>query len=367
MRIDSLSIYRFETKLASPWITAYGADYTVEQVLFCLRSGGVEGWGEASPLNLPTYSPEYSRGVFEINRDIFAKQLLGEDIESGDDLQTRFSSIKGHYFAKSGFDLAWWDLASKLAGQPMWKFIGGTNRHPEAGADFGYQKSIDILLQKIDDVKAIAPRIKLKYGPGWGIEVIREVRKNFPDLVFHIDCNSAYTLDDLPMFKELDQYNLAMFEQPLTHDDLIDHATLQREIKTPICLDESLTTPDKARKAIQIGSCKYFNLKTGRLGGITNILKVCALAREAGIPCWIGGMLETGIGRRARLAVASLPEIGYPSDICPPRPSKLLKTPIAFDPGTMHYTLDDTTPGSGADVDIESVRDQILEEFHLDK
>lgn len=365
MRIDSLSIYRFETKLATPWITSYGADQTVEQVLFCLRSGGVEGWGEASPLNLPTYSPEYSRTVFELNRNVFAKLLLGEDIDSGDDLQRRFSFIKGNNFAKSGFDVAWWDLASKLAGKPLWKFIGGTNRHPESGADFGFQSSIDILLEKIDKVKNLAPRIKLKYGPTWGIEVVREVRRNFPDLVLHIDCNSAYTLDDLPMFKELENYNLAMIEQPLAFDDLIDHATLQREIHTPICLDESLTTPEKARKAIQINSCRYFNLKIGRLGGITNLLKVCAVARKAGIPCWIGGMLETGIGRRARLAVASLPEVSYPSDICPPKPGKLLKTPLAFDPGTMRYTLDDRTPGSGADVDIASVKDQILAEFHL--
>ena len=366
MKIDSLSIYRYETKLKQPWITAYGADYTVEQILFCLRSDGLEGWGEASPLNHPTYSPEYSKDVFAVNAELFAPLIIGKDIESGEALQKIFSFVKGHYFAKSGFDLAWWDLASKMAGVPMWKFIGGTNRHPESGADFGFQKSIDELLEKIDRVKDIAPRIKLKYGPGWGLEVLREVRKAFPKLTFHIDCNSAYTLDDLPMFREIDELGLAMIEQPLANDDLIDHAELQKAIRTPICLDESLVTPEKARKAIRIGSCKYFNLKTGRLGGITNILKVCALAREAGIPCWIGGMLETGIGRRARLAVASLPEIGYPSDICPPRPSKLLKTPIAFDPGTMRYTLDDTTPGSGADVDIESVRDQILEEFHLE-
>jgi len=365
MKIDSLSIYRYETRLKKPWITAYGADYTVEQVLFCLRSGDQEGWGECSPLNRPTYSPEYSRGAFEINREIFAPLIIGKDIRSGEELQSLFSFIKGHPFAKSGFDLAWWDLASKLAGVPLWKFIGGTNRHPESGADFGFQDSVDILLERIDHVKDIAPRIKLKYGPGWGIEVLREVRKNFPDLVFHIDCNSAYTLDDLPMFRELDELNLAMIEQPLANDDLIDHATLQHEIKTPICLDESLISPDKARKAIQIGSCKYFNLKFGRMGGVTPTLKVLDLARNAGIPCWVGGMLETGIGRWVRLAIASRPEIAYPSDISAPAPSKLLRKPIAFDPGTMHYTLDEHTPGSGADVDIESVRDRILDEFHL--
>ena len=130
MKIDSLSIYRYETKLKTPWITAYGADYTVEQVLFCLRSGGLEGWGESSPLNHPTYSPEYSKDVFAVNAELFAPLIVGKDIESGEALQKIFSFVKGHYFAKSGFDLAWWDLASKLAGVPMWKFIGGTNRHP---------------------------------------------------------------------------------------------------------------------------------------------------------------------------------------------------------------------------------------------
>ena len=365
MKIDSLSIYRYETKLKQPWITAYGADYTVEQVLFCLRSGGVEGWGEASPLNHPTYSPEYSKDVFAVNAELFAPLILGKDIDSGEELQKLFSFVKGHPFAKSGFDLAWYDLASKLAGVPMWKFVGGTNRHPESGADFGYQKTVDDLLAKIDKVKDVAPRIKLKYGPGWGLEVLKVVRKTFPKLVFHIDCNSAYTLDDLPMFREVDKLGLAMIEQPLANDDLIDHATLQKAIDTPICLDESLVTPEKARKAIQIGSCKYFNLKTGRLGGITPILKTCDLAREAGIGCWVGGMLETGIGRWARLAVASRPEVNYPSDIGAPKPSPLLRIPIEFVPGTMHYDLDETRPGSGADVDIESVRDRILDEFHL--
>ena len=365
MKIESLSMYRFVTRLKAPWVTAYGSDSTVEQIIFCLRSEGREGWGEASPLNAPTYSPEYSRGVFALNRDFFAPLLIGREIESGEELQSLLAAFKGNPFAKSGFDIAWWDLASKLAGQPLWKFVGGVNRHPESGADFGFQKSVDILLEKIAQVKGLAPRIKLKYGPGWGIEVLREVRRNFPDEVFHIDCNSAYTLADLPMFKAVDELNLSMIEQPLASDDLIDHAELQRMIKTPICLDESLVSPDKARKAVKIGSARYFNLKFGRLGGLTNLLKVCDIARENGITCWVGGMLETGIGRYIRLAAASRAEVGYPSDINPPANSGLLKKIPAFDPGTMRYTLDDQTPGSGAEVDVEFLKSNSIEEFHL--
>ena len=144
---------------------------------------------------------------------------------------------------------------------------------------------------------------------------ITAVRKAFPEMVFHIDCNSAFTLDDLPMFEQLDRYNLAMIEQPLAYDDLIDHAELQKRINTPICLDESITSLNKARKAIQIGACRWINLKPGRVGGLTNALEIHNICRAAGIPCWVGGMLESGLGASFLKALATLPNIKYPCDI----------------------------------------------------
>ena len=241
-----------------------------------------------------------------------------QDIQSGRELQERLSGIKGNYFAKAAFDLAWWDLHAKKLGKPLWKIIGGTDPTVEAGADFGIMESINVLIETIARaVRQGYKRVKLKCCPGWDLEMIDAVRKEFPETTFHIDCNSAYTLDDLDMFKRIDRYGLAMIEQPLGYDDLIDHAALQAHIDTPICLDESITSPDKTRKALSIKACRWINIKPGRVGGITPALVIHDICREAGIPCWIGGMLESAVGASHCLALATLPNIRYPSDIFP--------------------------------------------------
>ena len=170
-------------------------------------------------------------------------------------------------------------------------------------------------VQKVVD--AGYPRIKLKYCPGWELEMVRALRSNFPKVTIHIDCNSAYTLKDLEMFRRLDRYGLAMIEQPLAHDDLLDHATLARQIETPICLDESITSVEKARKAIEARACRWVNIKPVRVGGLTAALKINALCASAGIPCWVGGMLETAIGASHCTAMATLPNMGYPCDVFP--------------------------------------------------
>ena len=293
--------------------------------------------------------------------------LLGKDIQSGDQLQNMLKFIKGNPFAKSGFDMAWWDLAAKMNNTPLWKYIGGVNKTFACGADFGIQDSLGMLIDKVGKaVKAGYPRIKLKFGPGWDINMLSVVRHEFPKQVFHIDCNSAYTLADIALFKEVDKFGLAMIEQPLAYDDLIDHAELQKQIKTPICLDESLTSPDNARKAIWIGAGKVFNLKPPRLGGITPLLKVHDMAAAAGIPCWIGGMIETGLGLYTLLAAGSLSNITYPSDIFPAK--------LFFREGILKKELDHSScpcfelpevPGSGAEIDMEKLEKATCAEFHL--
>jgi O-succinylbenzoate synthase len=244
--------------------------------------------------------------------------LIGQDIHSGKELQEKLTWVKGNFFAKAGFDLAWWDLYAKLQNKPLWQIIGGKSPEVEAGTAFGILDSIDTLLEKIDAaVNAGFKRIKLKYSREWGLEIIRIVRSHFPKETFHIDCNSSFSLDDLQMFKDLDRFELAMIEQPLACDDLLDHAKLQSQIETPICLDESITSPDKARKAIQIGACRWINIKLGRCGGITNALEICRIASEAGIPCWVGAMLESALGQSHSLSFATLENIKYPSSISP--------------------------------------------------
>lgn len=355
MKIEKIDIYRVAMPLIYPFRTAFGNDDTIDSVLVRMGCGEHSGWGEAAPWKIPAYSPENAACQFLLSRDILTPLLLGQDIGSGQDLQDRLSGIKGNFFAKAGFDLAWWDLDARMRGVPLWQSIGGSGPTIQVGADFGIMESVSLLLDTIAEaIDAGYPRVKLKYRPGWELDMIKAVRARFPDMTFHVDCNSAYTLDDLPMLKALDDYGLAMIEQPLSHDDLIDHATLQSRIETPVCLDESITSPVKARQAIQIGACRWVNIKPGRVGGITNALVIHELCRDAGIPCWIGGMLESAVGAQHCVALATLDNIKYPSDIFPT--SRFYKRDLAVPPMEHSAPAQFTAlnaPGIGTEPDPE--------------
>ena len=363
MKIDSIEIIRVAMPLISPFTTAYGSDDTIESVLVKLTSGDLHGWGESCPLKAPTYSPECAAAQFVVSREFVAPLLIGQDLSSGPEVQERLSPLKGNFFAKGGFDMAWWELHARQRGEPLWKTIGGLGPTIETGADFGVMDSLDDLLKAIGTaVESGYKRVKLKYKPGWGLNMVEVVRKEFPDMAFHVDCNSFYTLDDLDMFKELDQHNLAMIEQPLSNDDLIDHATLQAAITTPICLDESITSVQKARKAIQIKSCGWVNIKPGRVGGITNALAINKFCGESGIPCWIGGMLESAVGAAHCLALATLPNIGYPCDIFPSDRfyERDLGVPETHHSGPAQFTASDK-PGVGVEPDPDRLEEYLLE------
>jgi O-succinylbenzoate synthase len=368
MKIESIEIVRVAMPLISPFTTAYGSDDTIESVLVKLTSGETHGWGESCPLKAPTYSPECAAAQFVVSREFVAPLLLGQDISAGQELQQRLSPLKGNYFAKGGFDMAWWDLHAKRRGLPLWKALGGTGPTIETGADFGVMDSLDDLIEAIQKANERGhKRVKLKYKPGWGLNMVQAVRNEFPDTTFHIDCNSAYTLADLDMFKALDEYNLAMIEQPLSHDDLIDHATLQAAIRTPICLDESITSVQKTRKAIQVKACGWVNIKPGRVGGTTNALAINKLCQEAGIPCWIGGMLESAVGAAHCLALATLPNIKYPCDIFPSDRfyRRDLGTPPTLHSGPAQFTAHDK-PGIGVEPDPDLLEEYLIERAVLE-
>jgi o-succinylbenzoate synthase len=318
MKIESIRILRIENPIFYPFRTAFGDNYSIETVLVQLSSSGANGWGEAASWSMPLYSSECAASQFLVSRYCIAPLLLGKDISSGAELQDMLSGIKGNYFAKAGFDLAWWDLYARLKKLPLWKIIGGKHPVVDSGADFGVMDSIDELLNEISKAKDQGyKRIKLKYRPGWELNMLQKVRAKFPDIPIHIDCNSAYNLSHIEMFRELDNYNLSMIEQPLAHDDLIDHSALQRQLKTPICLDESIVSIDKVRKAIQIGACRWINIKLGRTGGITNALEINRYCEEHNIPCWVGSMADSAFGASHNIAFATLSNIRYPSDIFP--------------------------------------------------
>jgi O-succinylbenzoate synthase len=318
MKIDRIELFHVAMPLIYPWRTAYGEDAAIHSVLCRMTSGSVAGWGESAPFAAPCYSPEWAGGLFAVNRDWLAPALLGQTINSGIELQERLSLYKGNPFAKAVLDTAWWSLQSIISGKPLHTLLGADRNEIPVGADFGVMDSIDDLLtgvgQAIDDG---FPRVKLKFRPGWDISILEAVRHQHPGDVFHIDCNSGYRLSDLKMFQDIDRFNLAMIEQPLQHDDVNDHAMLQSKIETPVCLDESITHPRKAEQAMELKSCRYVNVKPGRVGGLTNAVAIHDICRDAHIPCWVGGMLESSTGAALCIALGMLENFSYPADIFP--------------------------------------------------
>ena len=318
MRIDRIDLFHVGMPLIYPWKTAYGEDAAIHSVLCRMTSGSVEAWGESAPFAAPCYSPEWAGGIFAVNREWLAPAVIGREVASGEQLREDLGLFKGNSFAKAVLDTAWWALQSKLTDQPLHRLLGATRDIVPVGADFGVMDSLDDLLSAIGQgIDEGFPRTKLKFRPGWDSEMLAAVRSQFPDHTIHIDCNSGYRLDDMDVFRKVDEFNLAMIEQPLQHDDLIDHAELTRTIETPVCLDESLTTPRRAQQAADLSSCRYFNIKPGRVGGLTNAKQIHDIGREAGIPCWVGGMLESSCGAGFCTALAMLDNNTYPADIFP--------------------------------------------------
>ena len=318
MHIDSIELFHVAMPLIYPWRTAYGEDAAIESVLVRMASGEIVAWGESSPLAAPCYSPEWAGGIFACLKQWLAPAIVGQDITSGAALQARLAHFKGNQFAKAAIDTAWWVLEANRREQPLHKLLGATRDQVSVGADFGVMDNVGELLPQIAQALAAGfPRVKLKFRPGWDIPMLQAVRREFPTQVFHIDCNSGYRLTDLDLFRRLDDFDLAMIEQPLAHDDLVDHAKLQAAIATPVCLDESITSLARVQQAIELGSCRWVNIKPGRVGGLTNALAIHHACRQAGIPCWVGGMLESAVGSRICVALAMLDNFTYPADIFP--------------------------------------------------
>ena len=318
MRIDSLDVYYVVMPLIYPWRTAYGEDADIHSVLVKLTSGEHEAWSESTPFFAPTYLSESAGSAFYHVSEVMGPWVVGREYDTAAELDQRLAIFKGNSFAKAAVEIGWWALQSRITGTPLHRLLGGRTRDVVAGADFGIQDSYDMLLGNIQKaVDAGFPRIKLKAAPGWDLEMLQIVTSTFPDTTFHIDCNSGYTLDDLPFFKAIDGMGLAFIEQPLAYNDLLDHAELARQIGTPICLDESIVDPRTAEQALRIGACRYINIKPGRIGGLTNALAVHDMARDAGVPVWVGGMLESALGGSICVELATLENFTYPGDLFP--------------------------------------------------
>lgn len=303
-------------RLLHPFETSFGS--TKERHIILVKVSGAKhsGWGEVTAAEGPFYSYETWKTAWHVLRDYIIPSVIGKEIREPADFGSSVRGIRGHNMAKAGMETALWDLEAKAKGLPLWKMLGGQRDRIDCGVSIGIQPSIDALLAKIGaELKAGYRRIKVKIKPGLDVDVIRQIRASFPDIRLMCDANSAYTLGNADLFKQMDGYNIMMFEQPLHHEDMIDHAELQKQIRTPICLDESIHSSEDARKAIQIGACRIVNIKLGRVGGHKEARAVHDVCRDHGLPVWCGGMLESGIGRAHNIALSSLENFSLPGDV----------------------------------------------------
>ncbi|ARK20743.1 o-succinylbenzoate synthase [Sporosarcina ureae] len=316
MRINSVTLRRINMMMKHPFTTSFG---TMQQKDFLLATvtddDGNEGWGESVAFTAPWYSEETTETTIHMLRDFLIPAVLGKSIEHPDEVTGLFGHIRKNNMAKATIEGAIWDAYAKHHQMTLAAALGGKRERIEVGISIGIEENVEDLLANIKNfIDEGYKRIKVKIKPGKDIEVLKAIREVYPDVPLMADANSAYTLDDVELLKELDQFNLMMIEQPLASDDIIDHATLQKQIKTPICLDESIHSLEDTRKAIEIGSCKIINVKVGRVGGLTEAKKIHDYCAEKGIDIWCGGMLESGIGRAQNVALTTLPNFTLPGD-----------------------------------------------------
>ena len=317
MKIDRIVLRQLQMPLVHFFETSFGRTYTRDIVIVEVVSEGLSGWGEVTAGENPFYNEEWTESAWAIIKGFVAPRVIGHEFGHASEVGARTSHIRGHRMARGGVETACWDLQARRNGNPLWKEIGGgARREIPCGVSIGIQDSVEQLIGKIEtELAAGYQRIKMKMKPGWDVDVVRRVRERFPSTLLMADANSAYTLADAPRLKLLDEFNLMMIEQPLAHDDIIDHAALQPQLKTAICLDECIRSPHHAEQALAMKACRIINVKLGRVGGFTAAKQVHDTCQTAGIPVWSGGMLEAGIGRAHNVAMATLANFTLPGDI----------------------------------------------------
>jgi O-succinylbenzoate synthase len=316
VRLSSIELRLIELTLVRPFETSFGRMDARIVPLVRMVADGIEGWGEIVADHEPLFSAETIATAQHVLADCFIPALLARSLSSVHDVADTLRRFKGHQMAKAGLELAFMDLAARSRGVSIRDAIGGTRDRVPVGVSLGIEKDVPTLVEQVlAHVAQGYQRIKLKIKPGWDIDVVRTVREAFPAGLLSVDANTAYTLAHTGHLAQLDAFDLLMIEQPLAHDDMVDHATLQRAIRTAICLDESIVHARAAAHALALGSCRLINIKIGRVGGYTEALGIHDTCEAQGAPVWCGGMLECGIGRAHNLALASLPNFSLPGDI----------------------------------------------------
>ncbi len=370
MRIDSIGLYHLSMPLVSPFETSFGRQDMRDCLLVEVKSEGLSGWGECPVDPNPGYSYETTVTAWHVLRDFLCPALLASRVDGPQGYRRLVKGIRGHPMARSALEMALWDLTGKRQGRSLQALLGGVLKRVAVGVSVGLQPDPEALVDTVGGYLSQGyRRVKLKIKPGRDVSEVEAVRRAFPELQLQVDANSAYDLESAGALLPLDDFGLLLIEQPLQEDDLWDHQQLQKQLRTPICLDESIIHPRAARQALEMDACRVINIKQARVGGLLNALEIHDLCRERGVPVWCGGMLETGIGRAANLALASLPNFTLPGDIS--ATDRYYRRDITRERFSLN--LDSTVdvpgaPGLGIDVDRASLAEFTLSkiDFQLD-
>lgn len=367
MIIEAVDLYYISQPLIAPFVTSFGPQLDRDCLLVAVHSEGLTGWGECVATNDPGYSYETAKTAWHILSDFLIPAVLGQTLVEPEALVGWLRFVRGHPLAKAALDQAVWDLAAQrdglsLAHKLAAPYPEGPRERVPVGVSVGIQPSLPATLDLIEYyLEQGYRRIKLKIKPGYDVQLARAVRERFPDLSFMLDANSAYTLQDLPVLQALDPFDLLMLEQPLGYDDIYNHSKLRPALRSPLCLDESIVSLDHAAFALEIGACDIINIKPSRVSGWTAARQIHDLGRERGIGLWVGGMLETGIGRAAQLALAALPGFNLPGDISATERyyAHDIVAPFVLNPEDSTITVP-KAPGLGIGIDYERLAAVIL-------
>jgi len=368
VRIDRLELRLLRLPLVHFFETSFGRIYDKHFLLVTVEGDGEIGYGECVAESDPYYSSETNDTCWHIITSFLAPRVLGVSFEHPRELFPAFKAVRGHNMAKAAVEMAAWDLYARLEGVPLSRVLGGVRSEIVSGVSIGIQDSLDQLVEKVDrEMAAGYRRIKIKIKPGWDVNAVERVRARFPEIALMADANAAYTLADAQHLAELDRFNLMMIEQPLDYDDVSDHAQLQAQLRTPICLDESIHTVRHAEDAIRAKACRIINIKPGRVGGHRESIRLHDVCQAHGIPVWHGGMLESGLGRAHNIHLSTLENFSLPGDVAASKryfDPDLIDPPIEVSPrGTIAVP---TGPGIGVQpvqsrIDAATIRRARLE------
>jgi O-succinylbenzoate synthase len=358
VKLERVNLYHLRMPLISPFETSFGRITTRDCIILEVYAGGIAGYGECVADRDPGYAYETSGTAWHILPDYIIPAVIDREIDGPMDIYSLTRQVRGHLMAKSGLEMALWDIQGKVEGRSLSQLIGGTRDRVEVGVSVGIQDSKTKL---VDVVGAYLSqgygRIKIKIKPGRDFEDTRAVRNSFPHIRLQVDANSAYTLDTAAELIHLDTLGLLLIEQPLAEDDLWDHSRLQSEMNTPLCLDESIISLRHARQALEMNACRIVNIKMGRVGGLSQALAIHDFCLNSSVPVWCGGMLETGVGRAANLALASLPGFTLPGDISATDryyQQDITQERFTIDVDSMMFVP--TAPGLGVNIDHQALQ-----------